>query len=187
MVRKNKITIEELNSSNSSVSSEGSIPTARELSGISALGLMPPTVIGLNAVKEQRYFITIALPHKEKVPWNNRKIEYRMLKTREQHIYLSKVVNLLNDICGEYLIVFEYCQSGDLHCHITCSYRGCRKDLKLDVMRHFDIKPTYINALDVREIYDEEHLKNYLLEKDKKKYQTSPFPKIEKNPIEDFN
>lgn len=188
MVRKNKITIEELNSSNSSESTDSlSVKNARELSGISCLGLMPPTVIGLTAVKEQRYFITLALPHKEKVPWNNRKIEYRMLKTREQHIYLSKVVNLLDDICSEYMVIYEHCLSGDLHCHITCTYRGCRKDLKLDVMRHFDIKPTYINALDVREIYDEDHLKNYLLEKDKKKYQTSSFPKIEKKPIEDFN
>lgn len=188
MVRKNKITIEELNSSSTSVSNESLNETIiRDASGISCLGLMPPTVIGLNAVKEQRYFITLALPHKEKVPWNNKKIEYRMLKTREQHIYLSKVVNLLNDICSEYLVVFEHCHSGDLHCHITCSYKGCRKDLKLDVMRHFDIKPTYINALDVREIYDEEHLRNYLLEKDKKKYQTSSFPKIEKKTIEDFN
>lgn len=187
MVRKNKITIEELNSSNSSVSSEGSIPTARELSGISSLGLMPPSNISLNAIKEQRYFITVALPHKEKVPYNNRKIEYRMLKIREQHLYLSKVANLLNDICSQYLIVFEHCQSGDLHLHITASYAGCKKDLKIDIMRFFDIKPTYINALDVREIYDEEHLKNYLLEKDKKKYQTSVFLPIEKKPIENFN
>lgn len=179
MTRKNKITIEELNSSNSSVSSEPlNETTTRELSEASVLGLASPA---------SRYFITVALPHKEKVPWNNRKIEYRMLKTREQHIYLSKVVNLLNDICYKYLVVFEHCQSGDLHCHITCSYVGCRKDLKLDIMRHFDIKPCYINALDVREIYDEEHLKSYLLEKDKKKYQTSTFPKIEKNPIEEFN
>jgi len=179
MTRKNKITIEELNSSNSSVSSEPlNETTARELSGLSVLGLSPPA---------SRYFITVALPHKEKVSWNNRKIEYRMLKTREQHIYLSKVVNLLNDICSKYLIVYEHCQSGDLHCHITCSYIGCRKDLRLDIMRHFDIKPCYVNALDVREIYDEEHLKNYLLEKDKKKYQTSLFPKVEKNPIEEFN
>lgn len=168
---KNKINIEELNSSQTSVSSE----TAREEIGIVAPWSMPPTVIAL-----QRYFITVALPHKERVPFNNRKIEYRMLKTREQHLYLSKVVNLLNDISESYLVVYEHCQSGDLHCHVTCSYRGPRKDLKIDVMRFFDIKPTYINALDVREIYDEEHLKNYLLEKDKKKYQTSTFPKIEK-------
>ena len=183
MKTKNKITIEELNTSDSSVGSEGSIPKARELSIASCLGLAMPAAV----IASQRYFITVALPHKEKVPWNNRKIEYRMLKTREQHHYLSKVVNLLNDISDEYLIVFEHCQSGDLHCHITCSYRGHRKDLKIDVMRFFDIKPTYINALDIREIYDEEHLKNYLLEKDKKKYQTSSFPKIEKKPIEDFN
>lgn len=180
MTKKIIKTIEELNiSSSSSVDSEPLCSaTIRELGGNSSLGLLPPAT---------RYFITVAMPHKEKVPWNNKKIEYRMLKTREQHIYLSKVAKLLDDISPKYLIVFEHCNSGDLHCHITCSYIGCRKDLRLDVLRHFDIKPCYVNAIDVREIYDEEHLKNYLLEKDKKKYQTSTFPKIEKNPIEEFN
>ncbi|WP_445775565.1 MULTISPECIES: hypothetical protein, partial [Pseudomonadota] len=72
----NKITIEELNSSNSSVSSEGSIPTVRELSGISALGLMPPASVSPVDVPSQRYFITLALPHREKVLFNNKKIEY---------------------------------------------------------------------------------------------------------------
>lgn len=183
----NKITIEELNSSNSSVSSEGSIPTVRELSGISALGLMPPASVSPVDVPSQRYFITLALPHREKVLFNNKKIEYRMLKTREQHIYLGKLIPLLDSITSEYMVIYEHCFSGDLHCHITCTYRGHRKDLKIDIMRHFDIKPTYVNAIDIRIIYDEEHLKNYLTEKDLKKYQTSTFPKVEKKPIEFFN
>jgi len=191
MKRKNKITIEELNSSNSSVSNDSlSGVLVENSSGISALGLMPPTVVGLNAVLPlTRYFITVALPHREKVSWNSRKIEYKKLTTREQHIYLSrKLIPILDDIATEYLLVWEHCDTGDLHCHITLSYRGIKKDLTLAITRGIDIcLCKYPHAVDARIIYDEEHLKDYLLNKDKKKYQTSIFPKIEKKPIEDFN
>jgi len=186
MKSKNKITIEELNSSNSSVSNESLNGLLVENSGISVLGLMPQTLPCLPPV---RYMVTVALPHKEKVPWNNRRIEYKKLMTREQHIYLSRrLVPILDDISNDYLLVFEHCDSGDLHCHITLTYRGCRKDLSLAFTRGLDLNLCkYPHAVDSRVIYDEEHLKEYLLNKDKKKYQTSIFPKIEKKPIDEFN
>jgi hypothetical protein len=191
MKSKNKITIEELNSSSSSVSNDSlSGVLVENSSGRSALGLMPPTVIGLNAdIPLVRYFITVALPHKEKVAWNNRRIEYKKLMTREQHIYLSRrLLPILDDLSADYLLVFEHCDSGDLHCHITLSYRGCKKDLTLSFCRGLDINLCkYPHAVDARIIYDEEHLKDYLQNKNKKKYQTSIFPKIEKKPIEEFN
>lgn len=73
------------------------------------------------------------------------------------------------------MIVYEHCFSGDLHLHITCSYYGIKKDLRLDFMNFFKINPRNSVAIDVREIYDEEKLKEYLLEKDLKKYQTSVY------------
>lgn len=134
----------------------------------------------------KRFFITVALPHKDKVLFNNKRVEYRMLKTVQQYYYLRRVQHLLNDITADYLLVFEHCDSGDLHCHITCSYRGILKDLRLDVMNFFTISSKNCYAVIVKEIYDEEHLRTYMLEKDKKKYQTSTFPPIEKH-IDEFN
>lgn len=178
-----KKTIDELNM----ILGQGSQPkrekTIRAFRGISALGLIPQPADRPN----RRYFITVALPHKEKVKLNDRTDEYRLLKTTEQYLYLKRVEHLMNHISDDFLIVFEHCFSGDLHLHITCSYRGIAKDLSLEFRRFFLIKPSNNNAILIKEIYDEEHLRNYLLEKDQKKYQTSLFPKIEKKPIEDFN
>lgn len=147
----------------------------------SCLGLSTQAEPPLPVRPMKRYFITVALPHKEKVKFNNKMIEYRMLKSTEQYYYLRRVQHLLNDIAGDYLVVFEHCDSGDLHLHITCSYRGILKDLRLEVMTFYKIPAKNHVAVKIVEIYDEDHLRSYLLEKDQKKYQTSIFPKIEKH------
>ena len=140
------------------------------------LGDCEPRSIPAQKTKELRYFVTVALPHKDKVKFNDKRIEYRQLRTSQQYLYLRSSRHLLDYISPEYMIIYEHCFSGDLHLHITCTYKGIKKDLRHEFMDFFKINYRNSVAVDIREIYDEEKLKEYLLEKDLKKYQTSVFP-----------
>ena len=154
-----------------------------QFQGNCGLGQLPSVMTPISV-----FFLTVALPTKEK--WRlNKNVNYlwRDYKPSEQHIILKRYEHFLIREAEGYEMYFEYTEDVNLHLHCIIWYKGIEKELKVDTKRFFGIKPHNCFAIDVRPVYDIDHLRDYLSNKTEKKYQTSPFLPIIKLPIEDFN
>jgi len=149
-----------------------------------ALGLAMPPVVTL-----QWFMVTVNLPTKEKYKLNRTvSRQWRDYKPSEQHKILSRITHLLEQMnCPLWECYFEYTREVNLHSHILLRSNLNRKDIYIDFIRFFGIKPGNRYAIHITEVTDLNGVRDYLTGKTTKTYQTSPFDPIIKNSIDEFN
>lgn len=154
---------------------------ASQFSGNLRFSLLPPEKL------VHKYFLTVNLCTKDKFTIGNLSKRWDAYMPSEQHRYLRLLEHLFIAEAEDYEIYFEYTRDVNLHLHSIVYFRGIAKELRILTKRFFKISDKNNVAVDVREVYDEDHLRSYLTEKEAKGYQTAPFPPIIKKPIECFN
>ena len=136
------------------------------------LGLAMPTV---GSVK-QWFMVTVNLPTKECFKLNKTtRRQWQMYKPSEQRKILVRQGYLLNDISDKWEIHYEYTKEVNLHTHALLQSSSNRKDIYIDFIRFFGIKPGNRYAIHITEVPNLQGAKDYLTKKTTKTYQTSPF------------
>ena len=138
-----------------------------------ALGpAMPPVVTG-----SRHYMVTVNLPTKEKYRLNkNVSRQWRDYKPSEQHKILSRQTHLLEKItCHPWELHFEYTRDCNIHTHGIVTSEDHQKDIYIDFVRFFGIKPGNRYAIHITPVTDLKGVRDYLTGKTTKTYQTSPF------------
>lgn len=151
---------------------------------VDALGpAMPPVV-----VTPRPYMVTVNLPTKEKYKLNKTiSRQWRDYKPSEQYKILSRQTHLLEKItCHQWEIYFEYTKDCNIHTHTIIYSEDHQKDIYIDFVRFFGIKPGNRYAIHITPVTDVNGVRDYLTGKTTKTYQTSPFPCIKK-PIDELN
>lgn len=136
-------------------------------------------------------FVTLNFGTKQKFTLNKNsgRKEWQHFQTREQWLIMKRARHYFDTICNEYEQYFELTRNGDLHSHVILfNIQTSDKDLRIGLGRFFSIDPQHYRvAVDIRLVEDLDNLRNYLTNKDVKKYQVSGFPPIIKKPIDEFN
>lgn len=133
---------------------------------------MPPVV-----KCAQPYMVTVNLPTKEKYKLNKDiSRQWRDYKPSEQHKILCRQTHLLEQItCHPWEIHFEYTRDCNIHTHTILLSDDPQKDIYIDYIRFFGIKPGNRYAIHITPVTDMKVLREYLTGKTVKTYQTSPF------------
>lgn len=136
------------------------------------LGLaMPPVGIPL-----KWYMVTVNLPTKEKYKLNKSVArQWRDYKCSEQYKILVRQQHLLGSISEKWVIHYEYTKDVNLHTHCLLQSKLDKRDIYIDFIRFFGIKPGNRYAIHITEVNNLEGVTDYLEKKTVKTYQTSPF------------
>ena len=139
----------------------------------SALGLATPALLAKLTLK--RLFITLNISPKQRMYFNRHTtLQWRDYKVLEQAKIISRYRRYLDGISsGTWEIHFEYTRDMNIHIHCIVSTNEHIKDVIIGSKRFFDIPTKNRGFVDIREVYDNDTLRDYLMHKDKKGYQTT--------------
>lgn len=128
-------------------------------------------------IQNNKHFVTINFPRDQKLRLN-KKVNYKYsdYKTKEQLMICNRIKHLFDSWEAKYNIYYEYCKDGNLHMHIILESKERARDIKIDINRFYNVNNQYF--CDIRPVTDENKLKDYLINKKEKGYQTTGIPPI---------
>lgn len=140
---------------------------------VSSLGLTIPAEGPSAPLAPPMLFITLSISPKHKIQLNKgTKRCWGDYTINEQRMIISRYEHFLKSVSDEFSMYFELTKQMNVHLHCIASTNSYIKDIIVLSKRFFSIPSQNKGFIDVRTVYDEQPLRDYLENKTEKKYQT---------------